>query len=115
MLATEWWKLLESNIVDLRYLVTNFHPDAEFRHNDFPITAYLAKKACKGIRNEIRQESNITLADRFNMAFIDHNAEELIHLFNSAWFGMPESYESRREPGFFVLCDLCEGIEEEGE
>lgn len=112
MTATEWWKLFEAHQEDLRNLVVTYHPDARYK-NKFPITAMSAESACQFVRKQIRRESNITLSDRFTMAVVDHNIDTLIRLFNEAWFGMPESTEVRREPGFFVLCELCEGIEEE--
>ena len=103
--AEEWWAVVEYYQVDLRTLVTVFHP--YYRNAPgLPITAPKAEQACEEAREEIRSQEQDDPLLRFEEYRKGKNAE-LANLLNDVWFGMPESVAVREEPGFGVLCDLC--------
>lgn len=47
----------------------------------------------------------------FLIAFEMEDHAGLTTLFDTTWFGMPETVESHDEPGFHMLCLLCEGVD----
>jgi hypothetical protein len=104
-----FWQTVKQNQDDLIYLVKKYHPAYKHRH-DIPITAQRAEYACEHIRKEIIDKYNGDPATQFNN-YIDQQSDKILNLLNDVWFGMPESESVRSEPGFFTLCDLCEGYE----
>lgn len=137
MQKQEWVDQFTANKDKLRQLVEKFHPAslisvvlagegvdvlaaATHTAKQYPITAPGPEAACVKIREEIREENPLSPVLRFDAAIprsgvlnptLDIN--ELVELLNDTWFGMPESEAVREEPGFYELCDLCEGIDEE--
>ena len=103
----DWWAAFDANRDDLRRLVGNFHPvhANEDWVDEFPISAGAAEEMCKQVRKEIT--SPLLPQLEFDEAALNRNPDVIVKLLNQTWFGVPESYESRSLPGFFVLCDLC--------
>ena len=101
----EWWLLVEHHKNNLLQLVDRFHP-ANNRCNLYKITAPLAEVACEQIRQEIKEQTEKTPSESFQL-FMDQKDPELVSLLNETWFGMPESYDVQGYPGFGTLCDLC--------
>ena len=105
MNTEEYLKLYDDNFEQIQNLVYKYHP--YYRNKHFhKITAKGAERVCEQVREQIRQENNppnLMLRDPIY----------LTRIFNQTWFGMPESLESRYEPGFNVLCDLCSEFSED--
>ena len=131
MQKQEWIDQFTANKDKLRQLVEKFHPAslilvvlagegvdvltaATHSKDQYPITAPGPEAACVKIREEIREEKPLSPVLRFDAAAGNMATDELVQLLNDTWFGMPESEAVRGEPGFYELCDLCEGIDEEG-
>ena len=126
----DWVDTFNRSKNELRELVEQFHPSskakvmvgdttvevpAEVTLLPCPITAPTAEEACKVVREQIRQiepQNPLTIFDTLAEDPALHN-KELTSLLSGAWFGMPESRSVRSLPGFFELCDLCEGVDEE--
>jgi len=102
----QWWAYLETNKNSLLDLLATYHPYYNHQHNH-KITALLAEKVAKGVRESIRELEQNDPQRRFENYFKETNHEDMISLLNEVWFGMPESYESRNANGFDALCDLC--------
>lgn len=133
MNKTEWFELFNRHKDDLRALVDRYHPggtkpgpapindtrlraDRVTNFNDpMPITAPMAEKACELVRQEIAAKHPGNPALMFDVATEKQDASALVRLLNDAWFGLPESASVRGLPGFFALCDLCEGIDEDAD
>jgi hypothetical protein len=109
MSVEQWWDLFNKNKEDMKRLVEKFYP-LPGKKFDMTITAPGAERMCEQIRKETPQLDRV---DRvFDAAVESKDQPALEQLMSSAWFGMPESWEVRSEPGFFVLCELLEGVEE---
>lgn len=104
--AAEWWELLNKNLEDVRMLVHNYHPAMHAHRKPMKITAPNAEEACEKIRKQLAKRGSSPVDD-FNMALEAKDGPAMVSLLNGAWFGMPEAFEVRSEPGFHVLCDLC--------
>ena len=132
MQKQEWVDQFTANKDKLRQLVEKFHPAslisvvlagegvdvlaaATHTAKQYPITAPGPEAACVKIREEIREENPLSPVLRFDAAAGNMDTDELVQLLNDTWFGMPESEAVREEPGFYELCDLCEGVDEEEE
>jgi len=132
MQKQEWVSLFIDNQAALRRLVEKFHPSAMVAvvvaggevdvlaaaaqsKDQYPITAGGAEAVCARIRSEIQEENSESPVLRFDAAASNADIDGLVDLLNDTWFGMPESTAVREEPGFQVLCELCEGVDEEGE
>lgn len=99
MTTEEYLELYDNNFEKVQDLVYKYHP--YYRNQHFhKITAQGAEYACEQVREEIRKENNPPNLFQRDPVYLNR-------IFNQTWFGMPESMESRREPGFGVLCDLC--------
>ena len=103
MLSNEYLQLLEDNFTNIEALVKNYHPYYCHEHHHV-ISAFGAEQACELAREEIRKENK---EPNLFEAFQNKDYVEINRICNAVWFGMPESMESRYEPGFNVLCDLC--------
>jgi hypothetical protein len=102
----DWWNTVEGHRDQLLKLVDKYHPYFRIKH-DHPISAPAAELACQQIRREIASETLQNPSDLFQQ-YLKNRDSSMVHLLNEVWFGMPESYESRWEPGFGVLCVLCD-------
>jgi hypothetical protein len=117
MTKEEFWVLFDPNQNKMRALVEKYHPTAAQQPRGLvdaeKITAPLAEAACEVVRSDIRKKATELGVARFDQAVESRNAEMLVRVLNETWFGMPETMSVRSEPGFGVLCDLCEGLEPE--
>lgn len=111
-----WCSYVDNNWSDLLKIIDDWHPasreqslDEQLAQPATPITAPTAEKACAAVRREIAAEEAGKLSPtlRAVKAKEERDQDVLINLFNSAWFGVPESMGSWRIPGFAILCDLC--------
>lgn len=126
----DWIDTFNRSKNELRDLVEQFHPSVKAKVIvggttvevpagvillPCPITAPTAEEACEVVRKQIQRtkpQNPLTIFDTLAEDPALHN-KELASLLNDAWFGMPESRSVRSLPGFFELCDLCEGVDEE--
>lgn len=119
MTNKEWVSLLEENLDNLIKLVEQFHPAGHparltSREDKFVITAKDAEKICQSIREKIAAENDNSGLYTFLSALKEKDYDTVHSVLNETWFGLPESVQVRRLPGFYALCDLCSeyGIEE---
>jgi hypothetical protein len=103
LLSQEYLQLLTDNFSKIESLVSNYHPYYQHVHHH-AITAGRAEEFCESVREEIRKENK---EPNLFEALKNKDYIEINRIANSTWYGMPESMESRYEPGFNVLCDLC--------
>jgi len=128
MNSAEWFDKVKANAVALRAIVEKYHPaskvsvavgplqvemPARAMQLSTPVTARAAQDACNVICNDIEQNFEGKPVERYDEALRLGAASVILDLLNDAWFGLPESMASRSITGFFVLCDLCEGWEDE--
>lgn len=111
MLTEEYLELLLNNFSQINYLVSQYHPYYQNKHFH-KITANGAEHACEIVREEIRKENK---EPNLFESLKNKDCLEINRICNAVWFGMPESMESRYEPGFNVLCDLCSEFPEDVE
>lgn len=123
--AAEWWSLFDENKDAMRSMVLNFHPGVgplQWAKKNENISAPDAEQFCVKVRAAIAKETVSDPMEDFDHFIVDRNGPAMASLFNSTWFGLPESMGSREVEGFGVLCDLCseshvfcEGEEQEDE
>lgn len=124
----DWINVFKDHKNNLRNLVVKFHPSSKSQvlvadssvevpstlETAFTITALTAEEACEIVRQKIlstRPHNPVLIFDAAANDPID--TDQLIYLLNETWFGLPESASVRNLPGFYALCDLCEGIDTE--
>ena len=120
MKTQDWIATFNRSKNELRDLIAQFHPSVKahtsaLTKKTYKVTASSAEEACKVVRKQIRQmesQNPITVFDTLAENPAIH-IKELTSLLSGAWFGLPESSSVRSLPGFFELCDLCEGIDQE--
>jgi hypothetical protein len=103
MNTQEYLQLLEDNFTRIDRLVKYYHPYYQRVHHHV-ISASGAEQACELERKRIQKNSN---EPNLYEALQNKDCVEINRICNAVWFGMPESMESRYEPGFSALCDLC--------
>lgn len=114
MIPNEWMRTVKENQDRLLRLIHDYHPaSAAYRHATapMPITAPGAEQACETVRQEIRQEEidrSESPETRFLKAILSHDIHAVYSLLSAAWFGVPESTECWRIPGFGVAVDLLD-------
>jgi len=105
MTNEEYFQLVDKHWDQLESLIEQFHPGSNNRDvHDYRITAPGAEVACELVRQQNTEFSPLENARKFKE---ERDGGKLCSLFNTVWFGMPESSDVRSIPGFFVLCDLC--------
>lgn len=100
----------------LTQAIRDFHPVYHRQASDYQITAKAAEVACQDIRDELT--SNAQIDNRMEdpvVAFLRYDPDTLVAIANQTWFGMPESVEVRSHPGFFPICEVAEGYDDEDE
>ena len=114
MTREEWYAVFDSNREVLSDLVRRYYPIGSKSSPDVPITAGLAERACEAVR------SGAGLLDILDLTALLASTEfswELLSVLSGTWFGMPENLTSGRdrlyEDGFYTLCELCEGVDED--
>jgi hypothetical protein len=129
MQKQDWIATFKDHKNNLRNLVVRFHPSSKSQvlvadssvevpsstlETDFKITAASAEEACEVVRQKILSTKPHNPVLIFDTAANDPiDTALLIRLLNETWFGLPESASVRKLPGFYALCDLCEGIDTE--
>ena len=112
----EWWGNVEKHWEDLKYIVLSYYPNQKnFPKKGWPLRGdgLLAspQSACNAVIKELRAKDPIWLDEGCFEDYLKQLKEtkdvELDKIFQSSWFGMPESPSVREVPGFFVFCDLC--------
>jgi len=124
-----WIDVFNDHKNNLRNLVVRFHPSSKSQvlvadssvkvpsttlETAYTITAPTAEEACEVVRQKIlstKPHNPVLIFDTASNDPIDTG--QLIYLLNETWFGLPESSSVRNLPGFYALCDLCEGIDTE--
>ena len=107
----EWWRSVDDNWFDLEYIILNFYPNQkDFPEKGWPVNN-TPQAACNQIIQELRDKHPIWKSQDYFKAYINHLKEtedlKLDNIFQSSWFGMPESSGVRELPSFFIFCDLC--------
>ncbi len=110
MTREEWYEGFDEHREVLSSLVRRYYPIGAKSSPEARITADGAERACEMIREEIASEPT---PDIDQLLDSKEFSWALLGLLSSTWFGMPESMDVRYEPGFYQLCDLCEGIDED--
>lgn len=108
MTEADWLEMCRENWDDLITLVGNYHP-ASLGQTYWPteqITAVAAEEASQIIRQEIKDAAEADPVDAANLAFLTKDVSKLAQVLHQTWFGVPESVNSWRIPGFDILCEL---------
>jgi hypothetical protein len=114
MTTDEWLALYEDNKEDIRRLIRDWHPALNtVPHRRDRITAPEAEQTCESIRQTIREMTTEDPLAALDRAVAARELPEAINIVNEAWFGIPESTDSRGLKGFFVLCELCSEWDED--
>jgi len=115
-MQTKWWDDVTIHWDNLLKIIDDWHPasreltlDQQMAQPPMDITATRAERSCGAVRRQIlKEEAELPSPTiRASKAKEEKDHEVLLNLFNSAWFGVPESMGSWAIPGFGVLCDLC--------
>jgi len=111
----EWWEFVDTYWNQLESIVLRFYPNQEdFPKEGWPLPERNLRepqRACNVVVNKLRKEKPIwqdkgSFKEYINTLKKTRNVE-LNNIFQSSWFGMPESQSSRLIPGFYIFCDLC--------
>ncbi len=107
----EWWGFVDNYWNDLESIVLNYYPNQkDFPDNGWPENN-TPQAACNQIIKQLRKESRIWKNKESFKAYINHlkqtQDDKLDNIFQSSWFGMPETQSSRNLSAFHVFCDLC--------
>jgi hypothetical protein len=116
----DWIDTFNRSKNELRDLVEQFHPSVKahtsaLTKKTYKVTASSAEHSIRQLIRRTRQmepQNPLTIFDVLAEDPALHN-KELTSLLSGAWFGLPESRSVRSLPGFFELCDLCEGVDKE--
>ena len=120
MLKNQWLSIVKTNKDALRSFVQNYHPINLRSHTpeeamDPFITAPNAERACETVRDLIRKESLDCPEIQFSIALEKGDAETIMSLLSSSWFGVPESTSCWQIHGFREAVDLLDDPFEEEE
>lgn len=121
----QWWESLDENWNNIKHLIGVYFPikDKPLPGEEMRITAPMAERLRRNVIYEItnnkEKEADLDLRIRLE-AWRNTKDRRLLGILEKTWWGIPESIEVRRIPGFYILCDLCsEGpdclFDEEGE
>lgn len=133
MTRERWLNTVRENQEKLSNLILDWHPVSRItnhRSTEFidvagdlveiekpamKITAPNAEYACGVVREKIVREEGQQdpPVERFKKAVEEENISEINSLLSSAWFGVPESTECWRIPGFSIAVDLMDDLPEE--
>lgn len=108
------WDVIDEGWGNLLELCRKYHP-AYTKPYKVSETAMLAEHACEVVRNEIRESIHTTVGPIQQMIYARQIEDMRIlkNICSEIWFGMPETPSIRAQPGFFLLCDICDEYEEE--
>lgn len=104
MTSKEWLHIVERNLQSLTWIVDRYHPVNHTGPSDMKITAPDAEADAQEIREQIRSEP----PKEINVPTLFRNRDVfgLYDVFQSTWFGVPESTECWKLRGFGTLVDL---------
>ena len=108
MTEREWMDKVRENWDDLAGVVMRYHPCARYEPAPMTITAGGPEVACEVIRRQIASEGGEVTTELLERLRDEENVGELMSLFQSAWFGMPESTECWGVEGFGEMVELLE-------
>ena len=110
----EWWQIVDRHWVKLKNIVLNCYPAQKgfpkggYEVSNHPLMA--PQIACNAVIREIQEGekpiSKISL-DEYIEELRERKDPKLDEVFQSTWFGMPETGFIRQTPGFHIFCDLC--------
>lgn len=110
----EWWQSVNDNWKNLKNIVLTYYPNQD----KFPEGGYKTGKpflegpqtACNHVIKEIQAEggalSRVSLSEYIE-DLKEKRDSRLDNIFQSSWFGMPETSSIRQISGFHIFCDLC--------
>ena len=105
----EWLEFAGLHQDRLRDLLEDYHPSSSNRKlYTGPISAPVAEMACETVRGRIAQQEKVNPVEKFTQALADKDVSTLAVLLDGAWFGVPESTECWRIPGFTEAVTLLE-------
>jgi hypothetical protein len=111
----EWLALAAHNRDQLKSLLSTYHPinRLPFRRQEHNITASAAESACEAIRVDINKRYVADPRPRDPLGELDRAIDSgdigvIQNLLNEAWFGVPESTDCWRIPGFTEAVELLE-------
>ena len=114
MTSQEWLEIATDNAPQLRKLLEEYHPISQgmITRADLPympITAPAAEQVCREIREQIKStHPTLNPVEAFNAALAEGNVPVIITLLNQAWFGVPESTDCWKIPGFSAAVGLMD-------
>lgn len=94
---------------DILQLIRAYHPRSGYTITApaLEITALRAEAACAVLRSIIAVGEGEPAA-QYRVAVAEADINQLLRLFNETWFGVPESRERWKLPGFYEMVDLLE-------
>lgn len=104
----EWIAKVEANKHKLITLIAAYHPVSLAPLIGMKITAPNAEAACEVVRDNIRKNFEGNPATEFQDALREKNISRLMNLMSDAWFGVPESTDCWKIPGFKEAVDLMD-------
>lgn len=111
----EWWQFVDTYWKQLISIVMKYYPNqSDFPKNGWPLPypkLENTQRACNAVIKQLRKEKPIW-QDKGDFSEYINNLKEnkdtkLAQIFDSTWFGMPETSSIREVSGFFIFCDLC--------
>ena len=107
--SEEWVAYAREHEERLMLFLRDYHPATQKRRYVGPITALGAEQACEIVRKSIaKEEAGSDPVKIFKKALEGKDIGTVASLLNGAWFGVPESTECWRVPGFSEAVTLIE-------
>lgn len=103
----QWFQDIERHKEVLISIIEKYHPSRKIK-SDLKITAAKAEKVCELIRSKIKDETKEDVLLLFERALKEENVTVILRILNDVWFGVPESTDCWKIPGFKELVDLIE-------
>lgn len=108
MLKNEWMDKVDERWEQLKEVVMQYHPCASCNPEPMEITDPGPETACEIVRRQISSQEEPVTVERLERLKAEGNADELANLFNSTWFGVPESTGCWGIDGFSEMVELIE-------
>lgn len=110
----EWWEFVGKYWDQLKSIVLQFYPNqSDFPKDGWPLgrNLHAPQQICNAVIKRFRKEKPVWQDkgsfEEYILNLKETKNAELARIFETAWFGIPESPDSRRIPGFYVFCNLC--------
>jgi hypothetical protein len=106
-------EIIQENREVLGDLIASYHPASRTsrRSQSLPITAPDVERNCDIVRGIIELEESVMVMsplERFDRAIGSGDFREIDSLFQSTWFGVPESTSCWEIPGFSLMVDIMD-------